>query len=220
VARYAGRGRIWLRNPRQLRTSGRRWMPIEPAVSSRSRSATISCCGRRAMFRQSGLRRWRAHYEGRHDRRRTAPANPDCDAAGGLPLWASGADASGADRVEARSAFRVTVVFRSKRGDRLKFLVWDGTGLVLVYKALEQGSFAWPNVQDGVMRLSRAQSKHCSITHVDAPSGEADRFSSPGVRWCARGRCGSHPSRIESLGTGRLRLADDRSEGAFCLIST
>jgi transposase len=51
----------------------------------------------------------------------------------------------------------VTVIFRSKRGDRLKILVWDGTGMVLVYKVLETGSFAWPKVQDGVMRLSRAQ---------------------------------------------------------------
>jgi len=51
----------------------------------------------------------------------------------------------------------VTVVFRSKRGDRLKILVWDGSGLVMVYKRLEQGSFSWPKVQDGVMRLSRAQ---------------------------------------------------------------
>ena len=51
----------------------------------------------------------------------------------------------------------VTVVFRSKRGDRLKILVWDGTGMVLIYKVLERGSFAWPKVQDGVMRLSRAQ---------------------------------------------------------------
>ena len=51
----------------------------------------------------------------------------------------------------------VTVVFRSKRGDRLKILVWDGSGLVLIYKRLEQGNFAWPKVQDGVMRLSRAQ---------------------------------------------------------------
>jgi transposase len=51
----------------------------------------------------------------------------------------------------------VTIVFRSKRGDRLKILVWDGTGLVMVYKVLEQGSFAWPKVQDGTMRLSRAQ---------------------------------------------------------------
>ena len=51
----------------------------------------------------------------------------------------------------------LTVIFRSKRGDRLKILVWDGTGLVLVYKRLEQGIFTWPKVQDGVMRLSRAQ---------------------------------------------------------------
>ena len=50
----------------------------------------------------------------------------------------------------------LTVIFRSKRGDRLKILVWDGTGLVLVYKRLEQGIFTWPKVQDGVMRLSRA----------------------------------------------------------------
>ncbi|MEY9138752.1 hypothetical protein ABIE79_010282 [Bradyrhizobium diazoefficiens] len=28
------------------------------------------------------------------------------------------------------------VVFRSKRADRLKILLWDGTGLVLVYKLL------------------------------------------------------------------------------------
>ena len=32
----------------------------------------------------------------------------------------------------------VTVIFRSKRGDRLKILVWDGTGMVLTYKILEQ----------------------------------------------------------------------------------
>ena len=51
----------------------------------------------------------------------------------------------------------VTVIFRSRRGDRLKILVWDGTGMVLIYKILEQGSFAWPKVQDGTMRLSRAQ---------------------------------------------------------------
>ena len=30
-------------------------------------------------------------------------------------------------------------------------------GMVLIYKVLEQGSFAWPQIQDGVMQLSRAQ---------------------------------------------------------------
>jgi hypothetical protein len=38
----------------------------------------------------------------------------------------------------------LTVVFRSKRGDRVKILVWDGTGLVLTYKRLDQGRFS-PN---------------------------------------------------------------------------
>ena len=47
----------------------------------------------------------------------------------------------------------VTVVFRSKGGDRLKILVWDGSGMVLTYKVLEHGSFAWPKVQDGVCLL-------------------------------------------------------------------
>ena len=51
----------------------------------------------------------------------------------------------------------VTVVFRSRRGDRLKILVGDGSGMVLICKVLEQGSFAWPKVQDGTLRLSRAQ---------------------------------------------------------------
>ena len=51
----------------------------------------------------------------------------------------------------------VAVVFRSKRGDRVKVLYWDGSGIVLTYKRLEDGKFAWPAIQDGVMRLSRAQ---------------------------------------------------------------
>ena len=51
----------------------------------------------------------------------------------------------------------LTVVFRSKRGDRMKVLVWDGSGLVMIYKRLDAGAFAWPTVRDGVMRISRAQ---------------------------------------------------------------
>ena len=51
----------------------------------------------------------------------------------------------------------IVVVFRAKRADRVKILVWDGSGLVLTYKRLDAGRFAWPSVQDGVMRLSRAQ---------------------------------------------------------------
>ena len=48
-------------------------------------------------------------------------------------------------------------VFRSKRADRVKLLVWDGSGLVLVWKRLEASGFKWPPISDGVMRLSVAQ---------------------------------------------------------------
>jgi transposase len=48
-------------------------------------------------------------------------------------------------------------IFRSKRADRLKILAWDGTGLVLLWKRLEQGAFRWPPISDGVMRLSASQ---------------------------------------------------------------
>jgi transposase len=48
-------------------------------------------------------------------------------------------------------------VFRSKRADRVKILIWDQTGLVLAHKRLEGGKFVWPGVRDGVMRLSPAQ---------------------------------------------------------------
>lgn len=48
-------------------------------------------------------------------------------------------------------------VFRSKRADRIKLLMWDQTGMVLVHKRLEGGKFVWPQVQDGVMRVSSAQ---------------------------------------------------------------
>lgn len=48
-------------------------------------------------------------------------------------------------------------VFRPKRGDRIKILLWDQTGLVLVYKHLEGGQFQWPRRADGVIKLTPAQ---------------------------------------------------------------
>jgi IS66 Orf2 like protein len=48
-------------------------------------------------------------------------------------------------------------VFRPKRADRVRILVYDGTGLVLYSKRLEAGRFTWPSPAEGVVRLSAAQ---------------------------------------------------------------
>ena len=48
-------------------------------------------------------------------------------------------------------------VFRSRRADRIKVLMYDGTGLCLYQKRLEQGRFRWPSMTGGTVRLSAAQ---------------------------------------------------------------
>lgn len=48
-------------------------------------------------------------------------------------------------------------VFRAKRADRIKLIFWDGTGLCLFAKKLEDGKFQWPRMENGVIRLTAAQ---------------------------------------------------------------
>jgi transposase len=48
-------------------------------------------------------------------------------------------------------------VFRSKRADRVKLVWWDGSGLCLFAKRLEDGRFYWPPIEDGTIKLSGAQ---------------------------------------------------------------
>jgi transposase len=48
-------------------------------------------------------------------------------------------------------------VFRAKRADRIKLIVWDGTGLCLFAKRLEEGAFRSPKIEDGIMRPTPAQ---------------------------------------------------------------
>ena len=63
-----------------------------------------------------------------------------------------------AQDVLAEDPFSGTViVYRSKRADRVKILLWDSSGLVLIWKQLQQGSFRWPPIMDGVVTLSAVE---------------------------------------------------------------
>jgi len=72
---------------------------------------------------------------------------------------------SGADRLAALAQERLrqnpfggtVLVFRAKRAERVKILLWDGSGLILIWKRLEKSTFQWPPIADGMMQLSPAQ---------------------------------------------------------------
>lgn len=53
--------------------------------------------------------------------------------------------------------FAVRAVIRGKRGDYLKVLHWDGSGLCLFAKRLEKGRFVWPPVIDERLRRTPGQ---------------------------------------------------------------
>ena len=48
-------------------------------------------------------------------------------------------------------------LFRSKRGDYLKILYWDGSGFCLFAKRLEKGHLVWPPIVDGPLQISPGQ---------------------------------------------------------------
>lgn len=48
-------------------------------------------------------------------------------------------------------------LFCGKRRDRIKVLLWEGDGFVLLYKRLENGSFKWPRTQKEAKPISWQQ---------------------------------------------------------------
>lgn len=47
--------------------------------------------------------------------------------------------------------------FRNRRGNRMKLLVWDGTGVWLCLRRLHQGQFFWPTGNEPVWQITEQQ---------------------------------------------------------------
>lgn len=74
-------------------------------------------------------------------------------------------------------------VFRSRSGDRMKLLYWDGGGLCLFYKRLEKGTFAFPHVDGSSAVIEAGQLalllEGIDFEKIDRPARFVPKRSSP-----------------------------------------
>jgi transposase len=48
-------------------------------------------------------------------------------------------------------------LFCGRRKDRIKGLLWDETGFLLLYKRLENGQYQWPDTPEDLLEISERQ---------------------------------------------------------------
>ena len=49
----------------------------------------------------------------------------------------------------------ILFLFCGRRSDRIKGLVWEGDGFLLLYKRLELGGFSWPRTKEEALEMDR-----------------------------------------------------------------
>lgn len=67
-------------------------------------------------------------------------------------------------------------LFRNRRGDRLKILAWDQSGFWILYKRLEQGTFAWPTDVDTAPVEMRSRDLVLLLSGVDVAGTRRRRW--------------------------------------------
>ena len=51
----------------------------------------------------------------------------------------------------------ILFLFCGRRSDRIKGLVWEGDGFLLLYKTLELGGFSWPRTKEEALEITLEQ---------------------------------------------------------------
>lgn len=67
-------------------------------------------------------------------------------------------------------------LFRNRRGDRLKILVWDRSGFWVLYKRLEKGTFAWPDTTAGGAVTMSASDVALLLAGIDLSQTKSRRW--------------------------------------------
>jgi transposase len=67
-------------------------------------------------------------------------------------------------------------LFRNRRGDRLKILLWDHAGFWVLYKRLERGTFAWPRDETGASVEMRQRDLLLLLSGVDLATTRRRRW--------------------------------------------